>query len=52
MAMVDSSFWRRGRKTIHRFFTPESIELHLPVMTAESLQLVNDLLDDPTVQPY
>jgi len=34
---------------MHRLLAPEAIQQHLGVQEAEALQLIYDLLDDPTV---
>jgi hypothetical protein len=47
--MLDTSLWRRQRKKITAFFNTVSLEEHLPTQHAESVQLINDLLDDSTV---
>jgi len=52
LCRLDSMTWKRGRKTMHRFFTLDSMKDHIRVQEDEALQLVNDLLDDPTVCPY
>ena len=51
VAYEDAVTWKRGRKTMHQFFAAEQLQQHLHFQQAEASQLLNDLLDDPTVCP-
>ncbi|KAF8817273.1 putative cytochrome P450 monooxygenase [Phlegmacium glaucopus] len=44
---MDTGVWKRGRKAIHTFLTPEAIEGYLPKQQAEYIQLLHDLLLQP-----
>jgi len=48
--VLTDAVWKRGRKAIHTFLTPEAISEYLPLQKVESVQFLHDNLKKPNVR--
>ena len=46
---TDTGVWKRGRKALHTFLTPEAITEYLPLQQVEFVQFLHDNLVKPNV---
>jgi len=46
---TESDIWKKQRKAMRSFLTPQSLEKNLPTQKAESIQLLHDVLTSPEV---
>ena len=47
---ADTGVWKRGRKALHTFLTPEAITEYLPLQQVEFVQFLHDNLVKPNVR--
>lgn len=49
---LENPVWKRGRKAITRFLTPENLNTYMATQSIEYVQMLNDVLTKPEVSHY